>query len=525
MKPLSLSFFSLCLFLAALFPLASQEAGEASVGASAEAAAEAAAGAADTTVYVIRGINFDITGRTRPYALRNHGRLQEGETFTGRAALDFYIRDRTQLLVNQRVLKDTVTITPTLGEPEADGRIPVDLLITVSDTWNIMVFPKPLWDSNDGFDLTLKGRDYNFFGTMSPLRLDLGYQLNTRKESNFNFLIDSDIPFTALGFNWNINFDNQFDYSWREALGYANTTGISMELPWRRSTFIFDISHQISWYDKNSAWERDQGYGKFFEGLINSIGFGVDWKIPTGLEVYKFGELTYTPKLRQSLNYNPGSWDMNEWRDLRRSYTTSFNQTLGFGRVDWIGNFRRGLEASFENENTYNYTRRTWNNSYSLNAAGHYLFSDSLGITSRLQFRHWFLNFPRSLYYDGGDVLRGVLDADVWADMMFSINIELPIRVLSARPSRWFKKDKMRIFNFEFFLSPTLDIGLAHLPSPMNGQKVLTPYYTGGLEALIFPDIMRSLYIRLSLGFDLDKFFWDYSIPSAEFFFGLGHFF
>jgi hypothetical protein len=525
-KPLLLGIFLICLIFTPPDPLAAQE--DPRPGETAESSDPAdrdaeLPGTGDAVIYVIRKIDFNVTGRSRPYALRYHGKLEEGEELRGQAALAFYIKDRTQLLINQRILKDNVTIDHTLGEPEPDGKVPVFLLVNVSDTWNIMVFPKPLWDSNDGFDLTLKARDYNFFGTMNPLRVDLGYQLNTQKESNFNFLVDSDIPFSALGFNWNINFDNQFDYSWQESLGYTNTAGISMELPWRRSTFTFDTTHQISWYPKNDSWEETL-YGKFFEGLVNSISFGAEWRIPTGLEVFNFGELTYTPRLRQSLNYNPGSWDLQEWRESRQSHTTSLSQTLGFGRVDWIGNFREGLDVYFENDNSYNYTRRAWNNSYTINATAHYLSTDNLGITSRLQIRHWFLNFPRDLYYEAGDVLRGVLNNNVAADFMISLNLEFPFRI-PIRPSEWFKTSKIRLFNFELFLSPILDIAVAHLPRPYKDQDTLTFYYTGGLEILLFPDVMRSFYLRFSAGFDLDKFFWDYAIPPVEFFAGLGHFF
>jgi hypothetical protein len=215
---------------------------------------------------------------------------------------------------------------------------------------------------------------------------------------------------------------------------------------------------------------------------------------------------------------------MYEWREYRQSYTTSLNQKLGFGRVDWIGNFRSGMDVYFSNENSYNYVRNAWNNDYTINATGHFLLTGHSGITSRLQLRHWFLNFPRNLHHNAGDVLRGILDDDIAADLMLSLNLEFPFRI-PVRPSEWFKNPKLRIFNFELFLSPILDIALVHLPGPVNSQKTLSAYYTGGLEILIFPDIMRSLYLRVSVGFDLDKFFWDYSIPPGEFFLGLGHFF
>jgi outer membrane protein assembly factor BamA len=509
-----------------LYPLTAQETVPGDAGASALETGIPA----DTTVYIIRNIDFDIKGRSRPFALRYHGKLYEGELLHGKAALDFYIRDRTQLLVNQRVLTNNVQISHTLGEPEPDGKIPVDLLVSVADTWNIMVLPKPMWNSNDGFNLTLKARDYNFFGTMNPLRVDFGYQLNTRKESSFNFLIDSDIPFTALGLNWNINFDNEFTYSWQEALSYANTTGLSLELPWQRTTFIFDASHKISWYEQNGDWEIEHSYGKYFEGLYNSMSFSVDWKIPTGLEISGYGgagygELTYTPRLSQQFNYRPGTWDSYEWENNRKSVSTSIDQTLGFGRIDWIGNFRKGLEASFENTNSYDYISNTWNNYYSFNTVAHFLVTDFFGIASRLRFRQWFGPRPS---LGAGNVLRGVLNDQIQANSMLSLNLEFPFRVLAARPSEWFNRPKMRIFNFEFFLSPILDFGLVHLENSTPAQNSLSAYYTAGIEALIFPDIMRSLYLCFSVGIDLEKaaktgrLFPDNGV---EFSLDLGHFF
>jgi hypothetical protein len=221
--------------------------GSSSGSATPAAGPESASPAADTTVYVIRNIDFDITGRSLPFVLMYNGKLETGEEITGKANLELYIHDRTQRLVNQRVLKDDARIDYTTGEAGEDGKVPVDLLVTVSDTWNIIAFPKPLWDPNTGFDITLKARDYNFFGTMNPLRIDLGYSLNQDNESNFNFLVDTDIPFQALGLNWNINFDNELNYTWKEALGYKNTAGVSMELPFTTPTFTFDLSHYVTW--------------------------------------------------------------------------------------------------------------------------------------------------------------------------------------------------------------------------------------------------------------------------------------
>ncbi|MDR0668689.1 MAG: hypothetical protein LBF95_01285 [Treponema sp.] len=475
-------------------------------------------------IYVIRNIAFDIKGVTRPFALRYHGKFTEGELLKGQEALDLYIQYHTQLLVNQRVLNKDARITYTLGPVEPDGTIPVDLLVSVSDTWNIIVLPKPRWNSNDGFDLTLKGRDYNFFGTMAPLRIDFGYRLNTKNESSFTFLLDTGIPFTALGFNWNIDFDNEFNYTWQEALGYTNTAGLSMDLPWRHTTFTFDAVHTINWYPKNEGRNEDE-YGKFFEGLYNSICFGVEWNIPTGIRISDYGSLSYTPRISQNFTYRPGTWDTYEWDASRRSLSTSLDQTLGFGQIDWIGNFRRGLGASFENTNSYDYIRHNWNNYYALTASGHFLFDNFFGIASRLRFRHW-LSAGSRPYENAGDVLRGIKNNQIQAGLMLSLNLEFPFRVWTARPSDWFDSPKMRIFNVEFFLSPILDIGLVHLPRPTSTQQGLTAYYTGGVELFIFPEAMRSLYLCLSVGFDLEQAAkTGRPFSGFEFSLDLGHFF
>jgi hypothetical protein len=480
--------------------------------------------AADKTVYIIRNIDFNITGRTLPSILMYNGKLEKGEEITGKANLELYIHDRIQRLVNQRVLKDDAQIDYTTGEAGEDGKVPVDLLVTVSDTWNIIAFPKPLWDPNTGFDITLKARDYNFFGTMNPLRIDLGYSLNQDQESNFNFLIDTDIPFQALGLNWNVNFDNELNYTWQEALSYKNTAGVSMELPFKTTTFVFDISHYVTWYPRTSRRFRNE-YGNYFEGLSNSAEFSAAWKIPTGLKIFDYGELTYQPKISENIAYNPGNHDPRYFDDLIKGPTTNLNQSLGFDRVDWIGNYRRGIDIYFENSNSFNHNREFWNNRYSVDARGYFILTDFLAMSARLLWRHWFYNFPEKYVEDAGDVLRGILNDEIWADRMLSLNLEFPFKVFTARPSDWFNNSKMRIFNFDMYLSPILDIALVHLPNNLNDQPPLRMYYTGGAEVLVFPEFMRSLYLRVSAGIDLEAWLKNGKLSDSELFIGLGHFF
>jgi hypothetical protein len=124
--------------------------------------------------------------------------------------------------MNQRAL-ESADIRCFEGDALEDGSVPVDLLIITKDTWNIIALPKPQYDDNTGFELTLKARDYNFLGTLSPLRVDLGYTLAADKvwdysKGAFNFLLDADIPFKAFDLNWNVNFDHAFSYTYEEPL-------------------------------------------------------------------------------------------------------------------------------------------------------------------------------------------------------------------------------------------------------------------------------------------------------------------
>jgi hypothetical protein len=491
----------------------------------------------DNIIHVIRNIDFDIKGRSRPYALLYNAEIEPGTELAGRARLEWYIRDKAQLLTNQRVLEDNVKIDYSLGEADENGRIPVDLLIHVEDTWNIMALPRPIYDSNDGLDVTIKARDYNFFGTMSPLRVDLAYLRDLNGENTFEMLIDSDIPFKAFGYNWNINFDNTFGYKDREtsddttdSLYYTNLTGLSMEMPYRRTTFIFGLEQGTYVNQENSdddkIWEdpikRDRVTGnEFMPGPFASTEFYASWNIPTGFDIGKFGELEYTPRLGTKINYRGG-----EGVDYsRQGPVLSMSHSLGFGRIDWAGNLRRGLEASLENSNSYNFHHGDWDLYMGIGATGHYPLIDSIfGISGRFRYQQWaFGAADRKNNNEAGGDIRGIPDKDLRADYLFSFNFDFPLRILNFVPSIWFGKPKLHFFDIELFTSPFLDLAFA---APPGGKDIsaIKGYYAGGMEFIAFWGFMRSLYLRFSFGYDLAR---AGTVPWAglkmdEYFIGIG---
>ena len=477
------------------------------------------------TVYVIRNMDFDISGRTRPFALIYNGEFVEGERIQGRANFEQYIADKTQLLMNQRVLEG-VFIDYTLGEAEEDGSIPVSLLIHVRDTWNFIILPYPQYDSNEGFQLSLNIRDYNFLGTMSPLRIDIGFQNDTDDKRSYSLMVESNTPFRAAGLNWNFRFDHDLVYTIDEPLFYRNVTGISVELPIRSIVSTVGFNEYIVFNESNSEYDMDK-YGienEHFNGPYASSEIYSSFKIPLPVEVGNFGSLSYIPRISGKISYARGGVD-----EPRRPVGI-LSHSLGFGRVNWIGNFRRGLEASLENNNNFLVSPYDWNSEIKGNAAFYHDFNKIIGFSTRLQYSQSF----NATSYDAADTLRGIINNRIRSDSMLSMNLDFPFRLIRFYPSELLDNQRLRFFNFELHLSPFFDFALVEglhrqysssdSPWEETRFKFDDAFYTAGMEVIVFPAFIRSLYLRFSVGYDLRRYMDTRSLPRwDEIFIGIGH--
>ena len=504
----------------------------------------------ENTVYVIREINFDIDGRTRPFALLMNSDLVIGEYIIGKTNFDKYLSKQRQTLNNQRVL-DEVKIEYFPGEIEEDGALAINLLVHVKDSWNFVIVPYPKYDSNSGWSITLKARDYNFFGTMNTLFFDFGYQYDNSNDHIFNIAFGTEFPFQALGLDWSVRLDNTFIYTVGDPLYYMGIAGLSVKLPWRTTTFTVGFNQYLVADEDNSAENKKvYGLGDIFEGVYGATELYASWRIPINLEVGPFGKLYYTPRISERINYPYSEMDES------RKPLTRLSHSLGFGRINWEGNYRKGLNASISNAFNIYADRSDAPFDITLNgeAIFHWPFNKYIGISSRLKYRQWWHWSdtrsslpPTNGYGDGwmpnhsaGDVLRGIIDDDIWANYMLSLNIDLPIRVLRFWPSDWFNNNKLRLFNFEMHIVPFLDLAL--IEGPYN--KLVTPHNDGirfrlddmlvttGLEVIVFPAFFRSIYIRASIGYDLKKIAkdglplkWGFFPEWNEIFIGLDHYY
>jgi hypothetical protein len=458
----------------------------------------------EESIFIINSFNYNVKGRTLPFVFFFFSELKKGEEITGKTNLNKFIKDKRQLLVNERVLKDDVKIEYTIGEIAEDGKYPVDLEIYVEDTFNIIALPYPKFSSNYGWEVTIKARDYNFFGSMQPFRVDLGYKYNEDGRTYFKIMLDSGLPFQAFGLNWFFDFDNYFDYrpEFAEPFYFKNRTAISVDIPIKRTTLNLWFAESFFWNEENADSDKPV-LGEVQEGLYMSSNPNISWKIPTGLEIGEYGELTYNPSVYAVINHELPSWDLSFNRIGPLLY---FSHSLYFGRIDWIGNFRKGIAVSISNSYSYDiyYMKNNWNPwgySYSITSIGYFIFvEDLLGFSARLSHRHWI----KTYYEYAGDVLRGVFDKDVKAEFILSLNLDMQVRALRIKPYEWFPNIRlMRIFGFDIHLNPVFDAAWYKHPLKDASFDYENFLLGAGFEIIIYPHRFRSMFLRLSTGWDV----------------------
>lgn len=501
--------------------LSAQTAEVASQSASAPAAANGEAEKKAPAVR-LRDVKWKVEGRTQVFALRNASEIRGNEQFATQEEFDAWVVTVRQILMNQRVL-ESVSIDTAYGEKDESGAVPADLLIRVKDTWNIIALPYPQYDSNDGLEVIIKARDYNFLGTMQPLRFDFGYTIEPEPfrqldliKGSFVSEIDSNTPFSAFGYTWNFDFDHYFAYTYEQPFKYWNKTGVSLTLPIGLSDLTFGF-YQGFFLNEENADDYKAQYGERLDGWYLSNWFESSWSIPTGLKANGWGELKYVPRAVLKYNYLPGGGDIG---DERRGPTMQLGHALNFGRVDWIGNFRRGMTVSLDNSNTYNIVDARWEKTLSAVVAVYLPITSFLGFSSRVSGSAYFDRTNTS----AGGALRGIINDSVDANYLLCLNVDVPVKVISFTPSLWFQKKWMRIFDIEQHWSPFVDVGLAQ-----DNAGIFTfsdPILAGGIEVITFSHYMRSLYLRISAGWDFGTALRTKVAPELrdmELFIGLNH--
>ena len=215
---------------------------------------------ADTTVevpvtqnYRITAVHYNIKGLTRKYPLSQAVPVDTDRIFTSEEALLHYLDDLKQQFKNIRVIQ-SVKIDREYGDTDEYAVIPVVLTIAITDTWNFIAVPYPSFDSNSGFQLKLKMQDFNFAGTLQPLKADIVYRSTETDNQIISSSFDFSLPFKAGVFNllWDNRFQivSAFDKFPKINIG----TGLEASHKFNKHvSLVFGLSSELAINDRSSS--------------------------------------------------------------------------------------------------------------------------------------------------------------------------------------------------------------------------------------------------------------------------------
>ena len=474
-----------------------------------------AASAAFGQAYYIESITFESNGRSSEYQLAIKAEIREGTQFRDKLALEVYLADKRQILLNERVL-ESVEISIFEKSVDSDNRIPVEIFIRTVDTWNIIALPYFRYDSNEGLLLSIRARDYNFLGSMVPLRINFNLEEDLAGDTFWGADADFSYPFPAFGLDWDWSLAGAFAIEGVDApvRGFLETA-LKAALPLGPG-FLELKAGQTGWFNRVDGDEVPYD-DPFYLRSAASTG----WRLPADIPWLPL-QAWVRPRVELGFNWLPGGLSDP---DLDLGPTGTAGLGFAYGRADWIGNFRRGLTFSADASLDYYIMDADW--------------SSTLTMTGEAFFAHGWVGPSARLYavrmFDGttdsaGAAVRGVLNTRAETDAAISLNLDLPVRIIRFMPYEWFDKGWMKLFQIEQHWSPFLDMTLGHYDDtwfdPAKG------WYGAGIEVITFPQVMRSFYIRISLGWSIPDVL-DLGSPSGkslrdgkginEVFIGIGH--
>lgn len=454
--------------------------------------------------YQIVDVHYSLDGRTKEYALNKKLDIHKDTVFKTEEEFNLYIDFLTQKVSDQRILEDT-NVSYELGAANEQGIIPVTVFISADETWNILPLPYPKYNSNSGFSLKLKVKDYNFLGTMEPLNFDLEFYQEDEGTTNVLGLgIDFSIPFQlgVLDAQW--NNDISADYKFGDAKpSFSFSTGLDLAYAFKYVALQLEAEQS---FDIDPSYKN---YGDVFYAT-EYLKFSAPVTIlrTTG----SLGNITFTPFT--TLTYY---WDGNGVKhpDLLGP-TVGVGYSFSTGKVNWFGNFRKGFTSSLSHSYDYNFDTTQWSTELALNFQGFYFFN-AIGITTRAKlFTHY--DIAQHKFTDTTNVaewMRGVYDDESYNEGRaamptgFVINLDFPIRIVQTDWRGWgkalFKRDMpswFSFFDFELQVAPFLDIALSEADDYCLFH-LYDGFYSAGLEVIVYPTKMRSIEVRASAGMDL----------------------
>ena len=448
--------------------------------------------------FAIASVDFAVEGRPLAFILRYKVNIPIGKAFADTKALQAYLADKRQILLNERTLQ-SVSVSYETGAVGADGLVPVAVLFHVKESWNIIALPKPTYDSNSGLLLSVRGRDYDFAGSMQTLSLDLNYTYDQLGRTGFGGATSFSIPFLLGSFEASAGGSSSVTI-YADGTPTASSSSLNLSLTDRRFGFPLTYSASQGLTSNPNLVSNDSDPYYLTDTVSAASSFVV-------AEQYgPFGELDYAPSVSLSQ-----MWRFEApVRQDRQGTIASFSQSIAWGRVNWVGNSEKGVLFSFSNTDSLN----LWFMSTSIGfdaSAGYYqpLFGP-FSIKTRLQLFDQVTGAVRTTI---GGSMRGIIDARLNGVAGGFFNLDLPVRLFDFPTHAIIGPNWL---DFQAQMAPFIDVGEVE-PNYGMGFSSSTTWLSGGVEGYVFPLRMRSFIIRASLGFDLKNYLETHSLTAKTF--------
>lgn len=477
--------------------------------------------------YKIVSVDYEIDGSTRLYAMETKVPIDLKKKFQSEEELITYIEDIKKQLENTRTF-DEVDYSYEIEESDDGETLGVKLLIKTKDSLHFIGTPYPKYKSGDSLSLLLKVKDTNFLGSMETLTADLNFGIeldddDKAEEYKFGFNADFDTPFklSAMDAVWGNNLS--FSYTIGDSSPEWNyKTGLSLVLPFNKFSLVwaFDQSF-VRNFDYKGEWKGEGDNREYFDYgddtyFIESFKFSVPITIQ---EVKNWGKILYTPYTKVTYNWDfDGISKDNE--DLLGP-SMEFGQTISTARINWIENFRNGIDVSITQSFEYNFNDYNFNPGISGEFKAYKTFG-WMGFCTDI-YAYAYMNGNGSF----GDRMRGIrpdqyYDIDdlenVDPEIAFLkpcksaaaiiINMDFPIKICRIY---WdtipvIKKIKVaKYFNLEAQISPFIDIALFKNEAMNSTFNPKDGFISGGIEGIIYPLRWKGIQVRGSLGVDLTR--------------------
>ncbi len=438
--------------------------------------------------FLIRSVEYIITGVTSPEALKIKVGDLEGRSFASQEDLEQAIDEYRQRLSTLRQLQSFDIEYRTAVEEDINA---VYATIIIEDSGNFIILPYLRYSTGEGLSLSGRLRDYNFFGTLEQFALNIDVEIKDVLEDGLVRLKPSfQIPFKFLDVEWfwgllmefSVFFDGNFEGAIDTSLGV--NIPINDQLWSLLYTQGFDISMTAN-------------------PLLVSGRLDLLSSVATGAELGLLGALYYTPQFFTQVGYwarsnteeqtsEGAQADLTGLNNLsaRGPVEFGFRHSLSSGGVEWRGNLREGIHLSIGQSITFKPTNAEIESILSAQFRGH-LIVDRLGFSTRIGAEYFIPISASNQYIQDklGSRVRGVVDSSLTGNLLLYINSDFTIS--------GFKNKNFLEGQANFFAD------LAFAPVVTQAVDIERDLRLGvGLEALGFFLQARSLIVRISIGFD-----------------------